>query len=79
MTKGAMTMTYATLRDQIAALQAKRISAAELLEETIARIAKHDGKINAVIARDFEGARIAARKADRAPRAASANRFWARQ
>ena len=61
-----MTLTYATLRDQIAALQAKRISAAELLEETIARIAEHDGKINAVIARDFEGARVAAREADRA-------------
>ena len=53
-----MTMTYATLRDQIAALQAKRISAAALLDKTIARIAEHDGKINAVIARDFEGARM---------------------
>jgi amidase len=61
-----MTLTYATLRDQIAALQAKTISAAELLEETIARITDHDGKINAVIARDFEGARAAARKADQA-------------
>jgi amidase len=66
MTEGPMTQTYATLRDQIAALQAKRISAAELLEETIARIAEHDGKINAVVARDFEGARVAAREADRA-------------
>src|SRR5271170_1955878 len=66
MTEGAMTMTYATLRHHIAALQAKRISAVELLEETIARIAEHDGKINAVIARDFEGARVAAREADRA-------------
>ena len=66
MTEGAISLTYATLRDQIGALQAKRISAAELLEEAIARIGEHDGKINAVIARDFEGARIAARKADRA-------------
>ena len=66
MTEGTVSLTYATLRDQIGALQAKRISAAELLEEAIARIAEHDGKINAVIARDFEGARIAARKADHA-------------
>ena len=77
MTEGAISLTYATLRDQIGALQAKRISAAELLEEAIARIGEHDGKINAVIARDFEGARIAARKADARSRAASANRCWA--
>ncbi|MBV9286442.1 MAG: amidase, partial [Hyphomicrobiales bacterium] len=61
-----MTLTYATLRDQIAALAARKISAAELLEETVARIAKYDGKINAVVVRDFERARAQAKEADRA-------------
>lgn len=61
-----MAQPYATLRDQIAALRARTISAAELLEETIARITEHDGKINAVVVRDFERARAAAREADRA-------------
>jgi len=61
-----MAQPYATLRDQIAALRARTISAAELLEETIARITDRDGKINAVVVRDFEGARAAAREADRA-------------
>ena len=59
-----MTLTYATLRDQVAALKARKISAAELMEETIARIEARDGKINAVVARDFERARAAAKDAD---------------
>lgn len=61
-----MTPTYATLRDQVAALKARKISAAELMEETIARIAELDGKINAVVVRDFERARAQAQEADHA-------------
>lgn len=59
-------LEYATLRDQIAALRAKRISASELLDLTISRIEKFDGKINAVVVRDFERARAAAKNADAA-------------
>ncbi|MTD55243.1 amidase [Amycolatopsis pithecellobii] len=57
---------FATLRDQVAALQAKTISAVELLELTIARIEKFDDKINAMVVRDFDRARAAAEQADAA-------------
>lgn len=60
------TLTYATLRDQVAALKARRISATELLEQTIARIEAHDDRINAVPVRDFDRARAAAQEADAA-------------
>lgn len=46
------------------AMQARRISAAELLEHTIARIEVLDQRINAVVVRDFERARAAAKAAD---------------
>jgi amidase len=59
-------LQYATLRDQITALRAKQISASELLELTISRIERFDGKINAVVVRDFERAREAAKAADAA-------------
>ncbi|WP_458758089.1 amidase [Afipia sp. TerB] len=59
-------LEYATLRDQIAALRAKRISASELLDLAIRRIETFDGKINAVAVRDFERAREAAKSADAA-------------
>ena len=55
-----------TVRDQVAALAARKVSAAELLEQSIGRIEKHDGKLNAVVVRDFERARQAAREADAA-------------
>jgi amidase len=58
--------TYATLRDQVAALAAGKISAVELLEATIARRETCDGKLNAVIVQDLEGARAAAKAADAA-------------
>jgi amidase len=60
------TMTFNTAREQVAALAARRISAAELLEQSIARIEQHDGQLNAVVVRDFERARKAAREADAA-------------
>ncbi|MGF6885573.1 amidase [Nocardia sp. GAS34] len=57
---------FATLRDQVAALRAKTISATELLELSIARIEKYDDKVNAVVVRDFDRARAAAHLADAA-------------
>ncbi|MEU5760177.1 amidase [Nocardia sp. NPDC047648] len=57
---------FATLRDQVAALRAKTISATELLELTIGRIEKFDDKVNAVVVRDFDRARAAAKQADAA-------------
>ncbi|MFI9503634.1 amidase [Nocardia sp. NPDC052566] len=59
-------LEFATLREQVAALQAKTISATELLELSIARIEKFDDKVNAVVVRDFERARAAAKQADAA-------------
>ncbi|MFF0490943.1 amidase [Nocardia sp. NPDC004068] len=55
---------YATLREQVAALRDKKVSAVELLEASIARIERFDDKINAVVVRDFDRARIAAKHAD---------------
>ncbi len=49
-----------------AALAAKKVSAVELAEDAIARIERHDGKINAVCVRDFDRALAAAREADAA-------------
>ncbi|MEV6773428.1 amidase [Nocardia sp. NPDC051030] len=57
---------FATLRDQVAALQARAVSAVELLEQTIARIETYDDKVNAVVVRDFDRARTAAKEADAA-------------
>ena len=48
------------------ALAKKEISAIELAEHAIARIERHDAKINAVCVRDFERARDAAHAADTA-------------
>ncbi|MEG8180804.1 hypothetical protein GZH49_20025 [Nocardia terpenica] len=42
-------MEFETLRAQVAVLQAKTISATELLELTIARIEKFDDKVNAAV------------------------------
>ncbi|MFG1791128.1 amidase [Nocardia sp. NPDC049149] len=59
-------LEFATLRDQVAALRAKTISATELLELSIARIEKYDDKVNAVVVRDFDRARAVAAQADAA-------------
>lgn len=48
------------------ALAAKKVSAIELAQDTIARIERHDAKINAVCVRDFERGLDAARAADTA-------------
>jgi amidase len=57
-------MNFATTTELAAALQARKLSATELLEQSIARIEAHDAKINAVVVRDFERARRAAAAAD---------------
>lgn len=57
-------LEFSTLREQATALHDRKISAVELLDLTLARIEKFDGRINAVIARDAERARAAAIAAD---------------
>ncbi len=57
---------FETLAELTAALAQRRISATELLERSIARIEAFDGRLNAVVVRDFERARLAAAAADAA-------------
>lgn len=57
-------MEFMTASEQIGALRARRVSAAELLEQSMARIDAHDGAVNAVIVRDHERARRTAAQAD---------------
>lgn len=57
---------YKTARELVDALRARQVSAVELLEHAIARIDKYDAKLNAVVVRDFERARVAAAEADKA-------------
>ncbi|HDR9504466.1 amidase [Burkholderia pyrrocinia] len=52
----------------LAMLRDRRIGAVELLELHLAQVAKHNPDINAVVARDLEGAFAAARAADSRPR-----------
>src|SRR4051812_35859439 len=54
----------ATATQLAAALRARTVSSIELVEAAIARIEALDGAINAVVVRDFERARAAARAAD---------------
>ena len=49
----------------LADLRAGRVTASELTAMYIGRIEKHDGRLNAVVERDFERAREQARAADR--------------
>jgi amidase len=57
---------YSTAAELAAALRARRVSSTELVDRSIARIEAHDGKLNAVVVRDFERARQAALEADKA-------------
>jgi amidase len=63
---GAAALHYQTSNDLLVALRARQVSAVELLERSIARIREHDGKLNAVVVRDFERARAFAAEADKA-------------
>jgi amidase len=57
---------YLGAGEQVAALRRREVSSAELVDHAIARIAARDGTLNAVVVRDFERARAAARAADAA-------------
>jgi amidase len=57
---------FASATELLAARAAGRVTAAELAELYIGRIERHDGRLNAVVVRDFERARHQARAADRA-------------
>jgi amidase len=64
--KEGLAVDYRTAKDLVALLQARQVTAVELLDHAIARIEAHDGKVNAVVVRDFERARAAAVEADKA-------------
>ena len=55
---------YRTAGDLLKALASERVSSRELVDSAIARIEALDSKINAVVVRDFDGARAAAAAAD---------------
>jgi amidase len=58
--------TFKTARELSQALWAKQVSALELTQDAIARIERHDARINAICVRDFSRALDAARAADEA-------------
>ncbi|MBO9166783.1 amidase family protein [Rhizobium sp. L245/93] len=55
--------------------KSRSISAVELLDETISHIQRNDADLNAVVVKDFERARAAARQSDSRPRARNAGRL----
>jgi len=57
---------YLSAAQVVDALRARRFSSLELTDLVIARIERHDPSLNAVIARDFDRAREAAKAADAA-------------
>ena len=59
-------LAYRSVSELRAMLDARKVSAGELLDQAIARIEMHDTKINAVVVRDFDRARAAAAAADAA-------------
>jgi amidase len=59
-------LNFASIVQLSDAIRQRRISASELLDYTIARIEAHDRRINAVVVRDFDRARVAAKAADTA-------------
>ena len=63
---GSGGLEYRTASELVSMLADKRVSAVELVDFAIARIEALDPKINAVVVRDFERAREAAKDADAA-------------
>jgi amidase len=57
---------FASATKLLAGLRAGRVSSAELTDLYIQRIERYDGRLNAVVVRDFERARQQARAADQA-------------
>jgi amidase len=64
--RGDYMLNYGTTKELVAALAAGKISALELTDHVIARIEALDQKLNAVVARDFDRGRDAAKSADAA-------------
>jgi len=58
--------SFKSATELLSALAARQVSAVELAEDAVARIERHDGKINAICVRDFDRAMQAARAADAA-------------
>src|SRR5262245_45875754 len=63
---GSNGVHYRSARDLATALAAREVSSAELVDLAIARIEARDGKLNAVVVRDFDRAKAAAVEADKA-------------
>jgi amidase len=57
---------YCTITALVEGLRSRRISAAEVVDHTIARVEALDSDVNAVVVRDFERARAAAKASDAA-------------
>ena len=57
---------YASIGEISAGLHSRKISAAELLDHTIARIGALDRRLNSIVVRTFDLARDAAKAADAA-------------
>jgi hypothetical protein len=57
---------YASICNLSNALRSRKISASELLEHTIARVEALDQRLNAIVVRDFDRAKDAAKAADAA-------------
>src|SRR2546425_11830992 len=57
---------FTTAGDMLRALAGRQVSAVELLELHVGRIARYDGTLNAIVTRDFERARPQAETADTA-------------
>jgi amidase len=57
---------FASATELLATLRARRVTSTELTDLYIRRIERHDGRLNAVVVRDFERARHRARAADEA-------------
>src|SRR5690348_16827921 len=57
---------FSTAKSLAAAIRERQISAVEALDAQLAQIARHNGRLNAVITLDEEGARRRVREADAA-------------
>jgi amidase len=65
-TASGQSLDYRSVSELRALLDARKVSAVELFEHAVGRIDALDLRINAVVVRDFERARAAAREADAA-------------
>ncbi|WP_063003120.1 amidase [Nocardia salmonicida] len=61
-----MDWNFASAEELVTALRAGELTSVELTEDAIARIERDDETINAICVRDFDRARVAARRADQA-------------